>query len=195
MDAAEAVESPFYHFTERDHNQPNVNTKHRLRVYRKFMGSLWLHGKSLDVGRENFISSELMASDQTTGDLNYWLTAPHAEYDAVTCFEVLNHVMNPLRLMDDIYALLKEGGKCYVSVPKLHLISWHHCRYDFATYASDRFEAMFRYAGFNVLKSQTHLPFPWWFMFRGVRPFLRVMFHRIQVFELERPRILTGADA
>lgn len=40
--------------------------------------------------------------------------------DGVICKSVLEHVENPFRAADEIYRILKPGGKCFVLVPFLH---------------------------------------------------------------------------
>lgn len=40
--------------------------------------------------------------------------------DAVICNSVLEHVPDPLKVVDEIYRILKPGGKCLIHVPFLH---------------------------------------------------------------------------
>jgi len=176
-------EIPFkYHGNSVD---PDPNNCHRLKVYRQFIGNDFIPGKSLDIGEPGYVSNQLAVTDNTAMcDLNYNIHAPQYEYDVITCFEVLNHVMNPLMLMEKICKFLKPGGKIYLSVPKLWLISWHHCKHNFVMYDPRRLATLFEYAGFDVVRSETHNPWPWWLMFYGFRPMFRVLLNRIQLFEL-----------
>lgn len=43
--------------------------------------------------------------------------------DGVICKSVLEHVENPFKVVEEIYRILKPGGKCFVYVPFLH--AWH----------------------------------------------------------------------
>jgi len=175
---------PFDHNGE--DNKINANTVHRLKVYRRFINAE-LPDRSLDIGQSNYIGRELNIKHNTHDtDFNYLISAPLRKYDAITCFEVLNHVMNPLQFMERIYHMLRKNGVCYLSHPKLWLIPWHHCKYNFVMYDPKRLMQLFEYAGFEIVRSETHNPWPWWFMFCGVRPFLRVIFNRIQIWELRR---------
>ena len=182
-------EVPFKHHGV-NATRSDANTRHRLKVYRKFMGLDSLRGiHSLDIGEPGYISRALEVDHNTMGgDFNYHLYHPGAGYEVVTCFEVLNHVMNPLFLMQRILDAMAPGGVCYLSVPKLWLISWHHCRYNFVMYDPKRLKVLFEYAGFEVVRSETRNPWPLYFVFYGFRPILRVLLNRIQVFELRRPR-------
>lgn len=40
--------------------------------------------------------------------------------DAVICSSVLEHVRNPVRAMEEIYRILKKGGKLFLYVPSIH---------------------------------------------------------------------------
>lgn len=48
------------------------------------------------------------------------LPIPENTADGVICKSVLEHVKNPFQVVDEIYRILKPGGKCFVSVPFLH---------------------------------------------------------------------------
>ena len=43
-----------------------------------------------------------------------------ASVDAIICKSVLEHVKNPFKAADEIYRILKPGGKCFVYVPFLY---------------------------------------------------------------------------
>lgn len=40
--------------------------------------------------------------------------------DGVICKSVLEHVKNPFRVVDEIWRILRPGGKCFITVPFLH---------------------------------------------------------------------------
>lgn len=162
--------------------------RHRKRVIQKFTGLRDFYGiKSLDVGMPNRFSSEMKVRDNTgLCDLNRDMVTPDAEYDVITCFEVLEHVMNPLGMMDDIYALLRPRGVCFLSTP-VSRFGWYHSKAHFAEYKRDRLEKMFRYVGFEIVKYRTFCLWDPEFMFFGFRPLWRVLFTRNHLWELRKP--------
>ena len=168
-------------------NREDANNKHRLKIYRKFIGRNHLECYSLDIGQSNYIGRCLGVQDNTLPtNYNYDIGVKGTNYLAITCFEVINHVMNPLQFMEQIHSLLREGGICYLSAPKLWLVPWHHCKYNFVNYKPSKLKVLFEYAGFKAVRCETHNPWPWWFMFCGFRPFFRTLLNRIQVWELRR---------
>jgi len=45
------------------------------------------------------------------------LRFPDAEFDAVTLWEVIEHVLDPLELIQEIHRILKPGGRLWLSTP------------------------------------------------------------------------------
>lgn len=60
--------------------------------------------------------------------------------DGVICKSVLEHVENPFRVVDEIYRILKPGGKCFIYVPFLEA---YHGR-DFWRFSEDGIKYLFR---------------------------------------------------
>ena len=165
-------------------SDPAVNNRHRLKQYRKFMGVGTLrHCMSLDIGRPNYISEELDVFDNTHFDLNQRIVLWGYENEVVTCFEVIQHVMNPLSLLEGIHLNMKEGGKLYLSTPKQWLIPWYHGQENFVEYKPKNMRKMLEHAGFKVVRIETHNPWPFRFIFYGIRPIFRYIFNRYVIFE------------
>lgn len=162
---------------------PAENNKHRLKIFMEFCE---IHGKTLDIGSSNYIGQGLGIGENTHGDLNRGVQAHSSDYDVITCFEVLNHVMNPLLLVQECHRLLKPGGKLYLSTPLLWLIPWFHGPENFSEYKKSRVRALAEYAGFKVLRYEWHNPWPLRFAFYGIRPPFRYLFNRFQLWELEK---------
>jgi SAM-dependent methyltransferase len=168
-------------------SDPAVNNQHRLRLYRKFMGVGTLaHVNSLDVGPPNYIGQELRVRDFTVGDFNRWVIGENPPYDVITAFEVINHTLNPLNFMEGIYNLLRDGGSVYLATPKQWLIPWYHGTNNFVEYKREKLEALFQYVGFEVVKYEVKNPWPFRFIFYGLRPPLRYLFNRYQIWELKK---------
>ena len=169
-------------------DRADLNNRNRLRLYRKFIGRSEIGGHSLDIGTPGYISKSLRVRHSTwPGDFNNYILSPAIDYDVITNFEVINHLMNPLKHLDQCLGLLAPGGVMYLSHPRAFLIAWPHCRFDFVDYEVSRFKQMVEYAGFEVVRHETHNPWPLRFMFYGFRPILRVLFNRIEIWELRKP--------
>jgi len=175
------------HFTA---DKDAENNKHRLRVYRKFMGVQDFEGrKVLDIGKPNYISRELKIAYNTVGDLNKGVRPrpDDTDFDIITSFEVFAHVMNPLLLTQECYRLLRPGGTMYLGTPLLWLIPWFHGRGNFTEYKKDRVQIIHEYVGFKPVRYEWHNPWHWWFIFNGIRPPLRYLHNRFQLWELRKP--------
>ena len=159
------------------------NNRHRKRQYRQFTGDLL--GKSiLDIGERNFITDD--RADNTIGDLTWGIKAPNDAYDVVTCFEVIQHVMNPALLLAEIHGLLRPNGILYLATPKPGPLSWYHGQENFVEYKPRQLRLMLEYCGFRVLKYEVRNPWPFRFIFYGFRPPLRYIFNRYQLYECEK---------
>ena len=78
------------------------------------------------------------------------LPFPDSHFDAVVCFEVLEHVFNIEEVLAEIRRVLKPGGQLLVSIP----FAWdeHEIPYDFARYTSYGITHVFEKNGFAVIE-------------------------------------------
>jgi len=168
--------------------KPAVNNKHRLKVFRKFMGWETVPEglKVLDIGKSNFISRELGITHNTVGDLNKSVRAPSTDYDVITSYEVFAHNMNPLLFTQNCYNLLRPGGVLYLSTPLARGINWRHGRGNFTEYKKDAIQVLHEYVGFKPVRYETHNPWPWFFIFYGIRPPFRYLHNRFQLWEFQK---------
>ena len=167
------------------------NNKHRLKVYREFMGwdTVPPGLKVLDIGKPSFISRAMEIQYNTVGDLNKGIVVRPGDceqFDVITNFEVIAHLMNPLINAQECYRLLKPGGVMYLATPKQWLIPWYHGRGNFTEYKKDRMQILLEYAGFKPIGYEEHSPWPWFFVFYGIRPPLRYLCNRFQLWELQK---------
>ena len=172
-----------------DASDDNLNKGRRVKIVRDFIGFNVVNVKSLDIGPPNAFGIALGFKENTIGDLNDGVVALGKDYDIILFSEILEHLMNPLQAMRDCYDILKHGGYCVVCTPKA---SWHtglfyQSPHHFTEYRADRLRKLFEFAGFEVMKYQTINIWDRRFMFYGVRPFLRVLFHRSQLWMLKKP--------
>ena len=62
-------------------------------------------------------------------------------YDIVVCTGLLEHIPDPQRLIDDMYRILKPGGKLIISASAV--FSFHECPNDFYHFTPFSFRMMF----------------------------------------------------
>jgi SAM-dependent methyltransferase len=77
------------------------------------------------------------------------LPIPDAEYDAVLCTQVLEHVPNPDAVIAELYRVLRPGGRLYLTVP----LAWelHEMPFDFYRYTPHGLATILGGAGFVKL--------------------------------------------
>lgn len=69
-------------------------------------------------------------------------------YDSAMCLEVLEHIPEPSKALNEIYRILKPGGSFVCSVP--HLSRLHEEPHDYYRYTKHGLKYMFTKAGFSV---------------------------------------------
>jgi len=182
-----------------DASDENLNKGRRVRIVREFMSS---HIKdieklhTLDIGPPNAFGRALGFKVNTQGDLN-WGVCPIlpvgemrlGRFDVILFSEIIEHLMNPLTALEDCHALLKSGGYMVVSTP---LMMWHsgisyQSPHHVVEYRKDRFQKMLEFAGFEVVKYKKINIWDKKFALYGVRPLLRVLFHRSQLWLVRKP--------
>jgi len=120
--------------------------------------------------------------DNTTGNLDY--NTLDGNYDLVTSFEVLEHLFNPLFHLQQVKKILSKDGKLVLSTPlSKPRFLWSKEHFHEMSLAS--IEALFDVAGFKVVRKDFFRVHPLTFYFKGVRPLLRLLFDKIQIYELE----------
>ncbi|MEI8185557.1 MAG: methyltransferase domain-containing protein [Chlorobiaceae bacterium] len=146
-----------------------------------------LFSKGLDLGdRTPFTASlEQLFScpfENTTVDLD--LEPLKGSYCVITAFEVLEHLFNPLHALLEIKRHLKgDGALLFVSMPlrkPLFLASPDH----FHEMSRQSALSLFSRAGFRVVRSDEFRIRSMLFYLTGLKPLLRAMFEKVQIYEL-----------
>lgn len=89
---------------------------------------------------------------------------PKRYFDVVTCFEVIEHLYHPDRLLKNIYRVLKTGGFLYISTPNNNLLrrilvgSLEHLDHHVSLMHLSEFEKLLEKNGFVVVQKWTSLP-------------------------------------
>lgn len=83
-------------------------------------------------------------------DLEKPFYLPDTSFDAVTCFNVLEHLYNYRNCIAESYRVLKPGGVFVGSTP--FLVNYHADPHDYFRYTHEAIEKMFGEAGFATEK-------------------------------------------
>jgi hypothetical protein len=101
-------------------------------------------------------------------------------YGTVTAFEILEHVMNPLFVLEGCREVLRPDGVLYLSVPRRHPHEWlfGRCAEHFHEFAPDELRWLLDKAGFDIaafaMVNTSELGV-------GLRPVLRRFFRNLLV--------------
>ena len=145
-------------------------------------------GKALDIGtrsplteilEDHFsIQIENTDIDLDTGHLS-------GRYDSLFCFEVLEHLFNPLHFLLEAYNILNDNGRLFLSTPKgkPHFLWFKH---HFHEFHRRELIHMIERSGFNVVRMKYYRIYPLWKGFTGFRPFLRIFLERKCLMELKK---------
>ena len=110
-------------------------------AYRRMLRDVCDVYESLDIsGREGI---DYVAEIERTG-------LPDGRYDAVFCTQVLHHLPEPQRALDEIARLLKPGGCAVISVP--HLAWLHNEPHDYYRFTIHGLRHMFGRAGLEEVR-------------------------------------------
>ncbi len=108
-----------------------------------------------DIGGGNRFQKELVPYKKYFADCDYKTIDTNAKYkpdiladihnlsipdnfaDGVICKAVLEHVEDPTRVVEEIYRILKTGGKCFIYVPFLHVYHGLRGGKDFWRFSED----------------------------------------------------------
>jgi len=100
-----------------------------LKVYKKYFSDC--DYKTIDIDTET--NPDIIADAHN-------LPIASDSADGVICKAVLEHVKNPIQVTEEIYRILKSGGKCFVYVPFLY--SYHGN--DYWRFTEDGIKYLFR---------------------------------------------------
>jgi ubiquinone/menaquinone biosynthesis C-methylase UbiE len=87
-------------------------------------------------------------------------------FDTVICTNSFHHYLNPVKVLEEVYRVLKPGGRAYVMDPTadLFIIKWADRRFrkkepeHVKLYNTGEFRELFKAAGLHYVRSKTILP-------------------------------------
>lgn len=130
-----------------------------------------LHSKVLDIGSRNPITNLIESQfgigiRNTSRDVDVEPLEGH--YNFVLCFEVIEHLMNPLWFLKNVKSILEPNGALYLSTPiNKPKFLWRDDH--FHEFDERRLSHLIEKAGFTVVKQQK-VSFNQSF---GIRPLIR----------------------
>jgi hypothetical protein len=165
----------------------SVRWQHTIDFIRRssFSGTVTAHG--LDLGDRTPLTASLeqlfsCTFNNTTADLD--VASLEGSFDVVTAFEVLEHLYNPLHTLLEVKRLLHgKNARLYLSMPlrkPASLASPDH----FHEMSRQSALALFTRAGFSVVRSEEFRIRPLMFYLTGLKPLLRAVFEKVQIYEL-----------
>jgi len=113
----------------------------------------------LDIGVENKMGIRISKEKNvfvcnTSSDLDYLITAGvDVMYDYVTCFQVIEHLMNPRLFFDNLYRITTEDVILYLSYPSRLKIMWNDEEH-FHEYDRLRFEYLLKKTGWKIVREK-----------------------------------------
>lgn len=72
------------------------------------------------------------------------------EFDLVVAQEVLEHVKDPHKAVEEIYRVLKKGGHFYLQLP--FIIGFHPCPNDYWRFTHEGIQELLEYSNFRTLE-------------------------------------------
>lgn len=79
------------------------------------------------------------------------LTYPPESFDTVISTQVMEHVNNPYKMAEQIYKVLKPGGKVIITAP--FLIPFHSDPNDYFRFTPSGLAEIFKQSGFSIIES------------------------------------------
>lgn len=168
----------------------HLRTKHNhiLRI----LADYDLTNGFLDIGERNRLT-ELIENrfdievQNTMGDLdsNHWFASDSTRYDFILCSHVIEHLCNPLLMLETIKSYLTFDGILVVCLPQRTKLLW--TKIHFHEIDDYRIRILFNRAGFKVVKRIRAKAWREWYQYlKGVRPLLRLFLEKNSIYILRR---------
>lgn len=159
--------------------------KRRLKKLYQFIDDL--HEPCADCGESNPIKKALEKYFNvkiTSLDIDLDREKINGKFGTILCFEVLEHLFNPLYCLETIKNSLTDNGVLYLSTPYRMKLLWGHRH--FHEIDNKRIKWLFQSAGFRIVKQvSVSIRWEWWRHFTGFRPLLR-LFQKTRLYKLTK---------
>jgi len=179
--------SPYRNILD-EHDGDKVRNQIRWRKTMQFMkDGRFPYPRYLDIGDRSELTTYLeiyFRANFTNTDVDLDAGYLPKGFNTITCFEVLEHLFNPLHCLLEMKRVLLHDGRIYISTPryKPHFLWGDH----FHEMSEQSILALFERAGLKIVRRKTIFIMPWRSLLTGIRPWLRLIFDRVYLFELEK---------
>ena len=151
----------------------------------QFVNSIPTTGTVLSIGGKPVVDVKIAQESAlihyfTEGDLDYcnWQVAgEHPEkFDNVFIFEVIEHLINPLLMLEELKRYVDKNTQIFISYPEAFLKKYMSPKH-FHEMDIDRFEYMIDKAGFKIEKATSITTYfdKWYYPLTGIRPLLKTV--------------------
>lgn len=160
----------------------------RVRETINYLKEENLSGRIADCGEDNpmkeFIQMRLKIDiDSIVWDFNY-PSKIRKKYDIIFCFEVLEHIMNPLLFLNELKTILMKEGTIYLSTP-YQIPTILKAKHHYHEIPSDRLMWLFYEARLNVCDvKKITIAGNWYNHLTGIRPIFRY-FQKTRLYKLK----------
>ncbi len=167
---------------------PNPRVQKNIKIaIIEFIGKRKL-GQTLDIGTRNplteILEKHFSKKIQNT-DIDLDTGSLVGQFDTIFCFEVLEHLFNPLHFLQEVYKVLKKDGRLFLSTPKgkPHFL-WF--KYHFHEFYQRELINLIKRSGFKIVRMKYYRIYPVWNGLTGFRPFLRFLLQKKCLLELKK---------
>lgn len=147
----------------------------------------------LDIGENNPFKIELekllnVKIDSTNSELNFDYDRIPGKYNTIFCFEVLEHLFNPLFFLESLKKCLAKNGIIYLSTPRNGCtgLRWYYRHFN--EIPDKQIKWLFDRAGLEIIKTQRiRFHEHWWELWNGgigLRPILKYT-NKTRLFKLK----------
>lgn len=144
----------------------------------------------LDIGEDNplkrFMEKKFNVSISSTPyELDFDRDTIPGKWQTITCFEVLEHLFNPLTLLDNMVNTLEDDGVIYLSTPKRPHFLW--TKYHYHEIDDKRIRWLFEKAGLKIVREDRIRTTGKWYQHLMGRGFLRyLIWYYTRIYELRK---------
>jgi len=104
----------------------------------------------------------------TCFDLNYPFPIS-SKYNTILCFQIIEHLLNPLLFMCEVKKLMNNNSLLYISYP-IHGTKYFWSSGHFHEYDKSRFFYLLKESGFKIIDYKQKIM---WVRVKGIRPIIR----------------------